>query len=293
MRKVPLIIAGTNKSGTTSLFRYLSDHPVICPSNRKELQFFLQPNVTIEDYQQHFESPSDTTITLEASPQYLDEQPYLAERIFKLLPDAKLIFVLREPVARLGSFFRSFQSRASDATAGYTFLEFVKQAEQEASQSPNNSMFARELIRGCYGNHLEHWLSTFDSKQIHMIFFDDLEQDAKLTTQGVCDFLEIDSDFYDSYQFDIENKTREYRFPQLHKIAHKLNMRFEPFLNRHRGIKSMVRRLYTSMNEQDKNQSGSDLGRDHAHQFYAEHNRKLKLILQDNFPSRRLPQWLS
>ena len=292
MRKQPAIIAGTNKSGTTSLFRYLSDHPKISPSKRKELQFFLQKDVTIEQYQRHFDESSDAKLTLEASPQYLDEQPYLAEHVLNLLPDVKLIFVLREPVARLASFFRSYQSRASDITSGYTFLEFVEQAQQEAKQPPYDTMFARELFRGCYGDHLQHWLKVVDAAQIQIIFFDELKSDAKGTTQRVCEFLNLDGDFYQDYEFNIENKTRQYRFPQLHKLVHSLNMRFEPFLNRHRGIKNFVRRLYTSMNEQSESQSTPDLGYDKAQAFYQEHNHKLKQILLTRFPSRSLPSWL-
>lgn len=69
------VIAGVNKCGTTSVFRYLADHPEVCGSSIKELRFFLQESYdesksTIEEYRSHFASIKSGDVLLEASPSY-------------------------------------------------------------------------------------------------------------------------------------------------------------------------------------------------------------------------------
>lgn len=291
MRKQALIVAGTNKSGTTSLFRYLSDHPQICPSRTKELQFFLSSTPILQNYQDEFGSKSGATITLEASPQYMDEGPDVVQRIHNLLPTAKLIFLLREPVARLRSFFESYQSRDSDLVKGYEFTSFVDDALNASANK--NQEFQRELNRGCYADHLEHWLSVFEPRQIHVLFFDALSRDSRKAVQDICSFAALDPSIYDQYQFNIENKTRRYRYSSLHRIAHGLNRSMEPFLNRHRGIKEAVRRLYTSVNEDKRREVLLETeGERAAKRFYRPHNQKLRNLVKTKFPATTPPDWL-
>lgn len=289
MRKQALIIAGTNKSGTTSLFRYLSDHPQICPSRTKELQFFLRADPNLQDYRNQFPDKPGTTIALEASPQYLDDGPQVIQRISELLPHTKLIFVLREPVARLRSFFKSYESRASDLVKGYNFHSFVKDALSVGSDA--NVEFQRELNRGCYADHLNHWLATFKPSQIHILFFDRLQQDSKASVQDICRFAGLDPYIYKDYEFAIENKTRQYRFSGFHKIAHRLNRSLEPFFNRHRSIKKVIRQIYTSLNE-NKGPNSDSGNEEQARVFYRPHNKKLRDLVETQFPEIALPDWL-
>ncbi|MEW6715877.1 MAG: hypothetical protein AB1345_00005, partial [Chloroflexota bacterium] len=78
-----LIIAGTTRAGTTSLFKYLSDHPDVCAASVKETGFFLDadyPNppptkYRAEDglsrYESYFSSCPEKPVRLEATPGYL------------------------------------------------------------------------------------------------------------------------------------------------------------------------------------------------------------------------------
>lgn len=115
MRCLPnAIIIGAQKSGTSSLFSYLTQHPEIRGSSRKEVHFFDGGSVPGVDnfkkgknwYRAHFPLATGRVEKriIEATPSYLFV-PSVPARIAQLLPDAKLIVVLRDPVERAISHF--------------------------------------------------------------------------------------------------------------------------------------------------------------------------------------------
>ena len=110
-----LIVGGTTKAATTSLFTYLADHPTVCAASYKETRFFLDQryplpskyryNADLEVYNLLFSECSENQLRLESTPDYL-YCPSACERIATLLPKAKLVFSLREPISRLISWYR-------------------------------------------------------------------------------------------------------------------------------------------------------------------------------------------
>ena len=112
-----LIVGGTTKAATTSLFAYLAAHPAICAATYKETRFFLDKTYplpskyrysgNVEEYNLLFpeEDDGDSRIRLESTPDYL-YCPNACERIAEFLPHAKLVFSLREPISRLISWYR-------------------------------------------------------------------------------------------------------------------------------------------------------------------------------------------
>ena len=105
-----LIIGGSTKCGTTSVFKYFEYHPEICPCILKESRYFLE-----EDYQliggkrnkseytsfdRLFQDCRPGSIKFEATPDYLYSR-HAAAKINNEIPDAKLVFILRDPVQRL------------------------------------------------------------------------------------------------------------------------------------------------------------------------------------------------
>src|SRR3979409_1454286 len=105
-----VVIAGVNKAGTTSLFVSLATHPQIAPSAVKETRFFLparygQPVEPKAVYDEYFAGAEDARARLAATPSYFYGGGAVAESIDETLPGARIIVVLREPVARAISFF--------------------------------------------------------------------------------------------------------------------------------------------------------------------------------------------
>ena len=94
------VIIGATKCGTTSLYRALSAHPNICPSRRKELNLFLEPETSPDSFETYYENfhfnPLIHRVTLEASPQYTHAPRFtdVAKRMKACGAPFKLIYVV-------------------------------------------------------------------------------------------------------------------------------------------------------------------------------------------------------
>ena len=139
LRMMPdFIIIGTQKGGTTSLYRYLIEHPCVAPIYIKEPHFFdiyfykgLQwyrahfPTAVEKYYARHIQKHD--LITGEASPYYLFH-PQAARRVAKTLPKARLIVLLRNPIDRAYSQYQH-QTR-QDGVEPLTFEEALECEEK-------------------------------------------------------------------------------------------------------------------------------------------------------------------
>lgn len=115
-----VIIPGVQKCGSSSMYRWLASHPDVCFPKRKEPNYFTDERVHrrgLSWYSALFEGAEPGQLVGEASTAYL--YPKLAakaaSRIAALVPDVRLVVVLREPVARLRSHYRHEVRRAARA----------------------------------------------------------------------------------------------------------------------------------------------------------------------------------
>jgi hypothetical protein len=104
------VVIGAMKSGTTSLHGYLDDHPDVFVSHPKELDFFLdQGNWArgLDWYTDHFSAAPPEAVLGEVSPSYSQTHlyPEVPSRMAARLPNAKLVYVIREPVERIRSMY--------------------------------------------------------------------------------------------------------------------------------------------------------------------------------------------
>ncbi|HVM40035.1 MAG TPA: hypothetical protein VM618_04550, partial [Acidimicrobiia bacterium] len=96
------VIVGSMKSGTTSLFQYLGLHPGVGLPARKELDFFVAHRNWRRGegwYRSQFAPVADGLVTGESSPNYTMRHlfPGVAERMAAVVPDARLLYVVRDP----------------------------------------------------------------------------------------------------------------------------------------------------------------------------------------------------
>ncbi len=110
MLKPQFMIIGAAKSGTTTLHQYLCRHPQIFMSTPKEPDFFSVDShyaKGIDWYESLFQDAKPDQICGEASTTYsrLQQYPHTVERLFKVLPKVKLIYIMRHPVDRAYSFY--------------------------------------------------------------------------------------------------------------------------------------------------------------------------------------------
>ncbi len=292
-----MIIAGTVKSGTTSLFRYLSNHSAICGSDIKETCFFLpirygEERRPMAEYESHFRGCDGHPYVLESTPGYFEGGRAVAQEIERELREARIVIVLRDPVDRLSSFF-SYQKAQLHLPAEMTLSQYIDSChaidETERSLQANDSFWG--VDGGRYANYLPDWFDVFPKERIRVLFFEDLVRRPVDVLEELGDWLRIDSSEFRSMKLDVENKTVHYKAGWLHKLAISANRKTEWAMSRAPALKKMVRSIYYAINagQINQNPSAEELGV--AEQLYSSDNRLLAEFLQCRGYSD-LPLWL-
>ena len=150
------IIIGAQKCGTTSLHTYLGLHPEIGVSREKELNFFLRPDGERDlDWYRSWFDPSKP-VRGEASPGYTNHplRPGVPERMHAVVPDARLIFVVRDPLKRALSQYRHYcADRREDRSA------------EEALGEPGS----KYVVRSRYAFQLDRYLPIYPMERILVV----------------------------------------------------------------------------------------------------------------------------
>jgi hypothetical protein len=187
------MLIGAQKSGTTSLFHYLSEHPEVArnPRGRKEMYFFNKDYARgLNFYRQYFPLKSVRGLVGEGSTVYLHSEG-VPSRVAQMLPDVKILAVLREPAARAISHYfhhvqRGRETRSIEDAFSSEVLDLYSEGKLE------DGLSYRYLNNGDYGAHLEHWLRYFPKERFMLIQAERLFAEPQLELDGVCDFLGID-----------------------------------------------------------------------------------------------------
>lgn len=247
------LIAGVNKAGTTSLFVTLAEHPDIAPASVKETRYFLpvrwgRPVDPLAVYESYWVDAGDEPVRLEATPAYFSGGPALVRAVREVCGDVRIVVVLREPVARLISYF-TFQQARLRIPESMTLGEYLAHADTLTDadfRDPANERYfgARG---GMYADDLPHWIAEFGSDLL-VVFFDDLVARPRDTMARVTEFLGLDSALLPPAGLRSENRTTGYRSSGLQRLALGLNDRFEPFLRRHHAMKRRLRAGYFRVN---------------------------------------------
>lgn len=176
LRQLPdFVIIGTQRGGTTSLYRYLTEHPDVSPAFRKEVHFFDRYYEKGTDwYQAHFPIRGEAPVVGEASPYYLFH-PDVPKRVHRALPHAKFIVLLRSPVDR------AYSQYNMNVKKGFEQLSFEdaigKERERLSGSDDPASLTWRRcsyVERGLYVDQLKRWMSVFPRDQFLVIKSEDL-----------------------------------------------------------------------------------------------------------------------
>jgi hypothetical protein len=198
------LIAGVPKAGTTALHAALAPHPGLYLSKVKEPKFFLgdgRPPVTggpgdVQTYQEHvwrradyealFDAAPPGTLTGEATPFYLGD---LAshDRIARLLPDVRIILLLRDPVDRAHSNWTHLWIAGLEAEAD--FLAACAAEEDRIAAGWADFWHYKRL--GLYGRQVQHLFDRIDRERVLLLRYRDLTDRPVATLDRVCAFLGV------------------------------------------------------------------------------------------------------
>lgn len=209
-----LFIGGAQKSGTTSLHYFLGKHPdIFIPNIPEELHFFdIDENYAqgLDWYLDYFSEWQGESIIAQTSPLYL-YQPEVPQRIYQFNPEAKFIFILRNPIERAYSHYWN------SVRYGYEYLSFEEALIEEEERIKQNSDFRRKysyIDRGKYTEQILRFLELFPRENILILLFDDLRR-SYLDIGSFCSyFLDVDSGnfIYPEQYKSIKNKAQVPRF---------------------------------------------------------------------------------
>jgi hypothetical protein len=193
------LIIGAQRAGTTSLFRALSQHPRLHPSFNKEVHYFDgggQPGIDNYArgeawYRSHFPlraSLGHDGKAFEASPLYL-YHPQAPARLHALLPQARLIVLLRDPVERALSQYFFSQRRGNESLP---LLPALQAEEQRLQDTPEVSFHHHSYkTRGHYADQLQRYLALFPREQLLILPAERWFRQPQAVLQEVCAFVGV------------------------------------------------------------------------------------------------------
>ncbi len=184
------VIAGAQKSGTSTLSKLIALHPEAHVFEKKETHYFdWYYQRGIDWYAGLFKPRPGQSVIGEATPTYM-HYPVARERMMDVLPDAKIVVIMRHPVERAYSHF--WHSRKY----GFEDLETFEEAvEQEAERLATGER--RELIRHSYldrGRYIEQINALeagYPRERIYALTLDDLIEDRQAALEGVLGFIGV------------------------------------------------------------------------------------------------------
>ena len=224
------IIFGTVRSGTTSLYYNICEHPCIEPADIDEIGFFdSNYKFGVNWYKSHFPTINKKNIILEKEKYFLtgEDTPFYfwskdsTNRIFGLIPKIKLIAILRNPVDKAYSTFqlgvRSGNEKKSFEIAIKEEIKLIEEKKKSFDNPLSYSGIRVNLIQGMYVEQLKFWFEKFPRNQILVLSTEDLSNEPNTVLKNVFEFLNVPDKKITNLQKrkvakypKMESKTREF-----------------------------------------------------------------------------------
>lgn len=211
---VDFFIAGAPKSGTSALAQYLSDHPQICFAQPKETWFFSkdlypiwQKAQNIADYHTRFFGHYDQgvhRVVGEGTPLYLFSQIAVPE-ILKYNPDARFLVMIRNPMEMAISLYSQLRYNGKEIGSGKEHENagsFIEAWELQEDRAKGN-MMTRNVVEPLVlqygqvcmlGSQLKKLYTQVQKDRVHVVVFEDFNDNTKAEYVKVLDFLGVQDD---------------------------------------------------------------------------------------------------
>lgn len=201
------LVLGTQKGGTSSLYNYLCQHPDIASATVKEIHYFSAHLEKGEAwYRGHFATEAFLAakksirgrrpVSIDSSPDYMF-QPYAAAPAAALLPDARILVLLRNPVDRAFSHYRhrvrkGLESRsfeeAMDAELATAAADLASSGSREYYESREYVKRAY-LLRGLYARQLRAWFAVYPRDRFLLMRSEEFFDDPRTVYARILEFL--------------------------------------------------------------------------------------------------------
>ena len=226
------VILGAQKCGTSSLHNYLTQHRGVIPPLRKEVHYFdVNFGRSEAWYRAHFGREREPGLNLDSSPYYLFH-PAVPRRMHELLPDARLIVLLRDPVRRAYSHYWHERSRGREKLSFEAAIdaeperlgrtdELLASGKLEVSREHQQYSY---LARGRYAEQLERWFALYPRQQILVLRFEEFVREPLAALNRTLAFLGLPSTT--AVNLEARN-TRRYP-PMAEATEGRLRQYFEP-----------------------------------------------------------------
>jgi hypothetical protein len=238
MEAPQFLCIGAHKSGTTWLYENLKQHPAVWLPPVKELHFFdglpnmakiarrlndaikaqLAANAVTDPVQLDFlrrfvlDQPKDIAwyrslfrdaggrTCGDITPAYAVLSAATVARVHAVLPMARIIFIMRDPIDRAWSHFRFNAGKQERSVESYAPADFIKHFDSAASES-----------RTRYTRTIDVWESRYPRDNIHYLFYDDIRADPNGLLRSVCEFLglEFKPDYFSTRRDRVARKSIE------------------------------------------------------------------------------------
>jgi hypothetical protein len=193
-----VITIGAMKCGTTSLHYYLDQHPQIAMSRRKELDFFSTSwEKGLDWYAEQFDAGAP--VRGESSPSYTSypKNPHVAERMHSVVPEVKLIYLVRDPLERIVSHYLHNYSTGGE-----------RRPIEDVLADPSGY---RYVAGSKYFMQLDKYLAFFPRTSILIVTQEELFYERAGTMRQVFEFLDVEPSFYDARFERLRHRTSDRR----------------------------------------------------------------------------------
>lgn len=167
------VIIGAVKGATTWIHNQLQQHPAIYLPGPEPHYFSQDYERGVEHYRSLFAAAEPGQLLGEKSADYF-AHPDAARRLAAVMPDARLVLQLRNPVDRAYSDYKMLFRRGTITGPPEAYL---------TGQACDQPRFLRD---GLYAEHLGRWLELFDPAQIHVLLFEDVKATPTDAVAAVC-----------------------------------------------------------------------------------------------------------
>ena len=251
------IIIGVHKGGTTSLYDYLAGHPQVVPAFEKEVHYFdSRWDGEVDSYRASFPNTARTrwverrhgrAVTGEASPYYVSH-PHIPRRVAQMVPDARLILLLRNPVDRAVSAFQHNRRRTPNepldslSEAIDRELEFLSDEQQRLIEDERHPDFEYAwhcyLRRGVYVDQIRWWHEQFPRDQLLILqseqlgerpaeVFDEVRRFIGLDEWSPPEFARLNTNTYDDVDPDVRRRLSDFFAPHNERLFDYLGERYD------------------------------------------------------------------